>query len=119
MAGDGFEKVQRQREDATAELKIANDPNRRKVLLREMSLLLARAERIGAPFNIGKQRGNCSVHRPVFRLNYRSMLCRIFLATESKRINYRVFCSRQFSGLTLFDTYHVKARVSPSTPRSI
>jgi hypothetical protein len=46
MAEDGFDKVQRQLEAIASELKTANDPNRRRMLLREMSRLLAEAERI-------------------------------------------------------------------------
>jgi hypothetical protein len=46
MADDGFNKVQRQLEAAASELKTAKDPERRRVLLREMSRLVGEAERI-------------------------------------------------------------------------
>jgi hypothetical protein len=48
MAKDDFDEVQRQLEATTAELKTANDPNRRRVLLREMSRLVGEAERISS-----------------------------------------------------------------------
>jgi|ERR1700693_1311113 len=46
MANDGFDEVQGQREEAASELKTVNDPDRRTTLLREMSRLLAEAQRI-------------------------------------------------------------------------
>ena len=48
MADDGFNEVQQQLETAASELKTANDPERRRILLREMSRLLADAERISS-----------------------------------------------------------------------
>jgi hypothetical protein len=48
MTDDGFNEVQQQLEAATSELKTANDPERRRILLREMSRLLAEAERISS-----------------------------------------------------------------------
>jgi hypothetical protein len=48
MADDGFNEVQEQLEAAASELKTANDPDRRRMLLREMSRLLAEAERISS-----------------------------------------------------------------------
>ena len=48
MADDGFNEVQQQLEAAASELKTANDPERRRILLREMSRLLAEAERISS-----------------------------------------------------------------------
>ena len=50
MAEHGFAEVQRQLEAAASELKTATDPDRRKALLREMSRLLAEAERINLHF---------------------------------------------------------------------
>ena len=50
MTEDGFAQVQRQLEAAASELKTATDPDRRKVLLREMSRLLAEAERVSFQF---------------------------------------------------------------------
>ena len=47
MAKDDFTEVQQQLE-AASELKAANDPERRRILLREMSRLLAEAERISS-----------------------------------------------------------------------
>jgi hypothetical protein len=53
MAHDGFNEVQQQLEAAASELKTANDPERRRILLREMSRLLVEAERIsGQPAKI-------------------------------------------------------------------
>jgi hypothetical protein len=46
MPNDGFAEVQRQLEAITLELKNANDPERRRTLLREMSRLVGEAERI-------------------------------------------------------------------------
>ena len=46
MADDGFNEVQQQLETAASELTNANDPERRRILLREMSRLLAEAQRI-------------------------------------------------------------------------
>jgi len=46
MAKDGFDEVQRKLEEITSELKTATDPERRRTLLREMSRLVAEAERI-------------------------------------------------------------------------
>jgi len=48
MADDSFKEVQQQLETAASELKTANDPERRRTLLREMSRLLAEAERISS-----------------------------------------------------------------------
>jgi hypothetical protein len=49
MAHHGFNEVQQQLEAAASELKTANDPaERRRILLREMSRLLAEAERISS-----------------------------------------------------------------------
>jgi hypothetical protein len=48
MADDGFNEVQQQLEVAASELKTANDPERRRILLREMSRLLAEAQRISS-----------------------------------------------------------------------
>jgi hypothetical protein len=48
MADDGFNEVQQQLEAAASELKTANDQERRRILLREMSRLLAEAERISS-----------------------------------------------------------------------
>ena len=48
MANDDFAKVQQQLETAASELKTANDPERRRILLREMSRLLAEAQRISS-----------------------------------------------------------------------
>jgi len=48
MANDGFDEVQRQLEAITLELKTATDPERRRTLLREMSRLVAEAERISS-----------------------------------------------------------------------
>ena len=46
MANDVFAEIQPKLEAITLELKTANDPDRRKTLLKEMSRLLAEAERI-------------------------------------------------------------------------
>jgi hypothetical protein len=46
MANDDFAEIQRKLEVITSELKTANDPDRRRKLLREMSRLVADAERI-------------------------------------------------------------------------
>jgi hypothetical protein len=48
MADDGFNEVQQQLEAAASELKTATDPDRRRKLLREMSRLVAEAERISS-----------------------------------------------------------------------
>jgi hypothetical protein len=48
MAKDDFAEVQRQLEATAAELRTAIDPDRRRALLREMSRLLAEAERISS-----------------------------------------------------------------------
>jgi hypothetical protein len=46
MPNDGFGEIQRKLEAVTLELKTVNDPDRRRTLLREMSRLVAEAERI-------------------------------------------------------------------------
>jgi hypothetical protein len=46
MADDGFAEIQQKLEAVTLELKNANDPQRRRTLLREMSRLVGQAERI-------------------------------------------------------------------------
>jgi hypothetical protein len=46
MADDGFAEIQQKLEAVTLELKNANDPHRRRTLLREMSRLVGQAERI-------------------------------------------------------------------------
>jgi hypothetical protein len=46
MAKDGFAEIQRQLEAAASELRTATNPQRRRVLLREMSRLLAEAQQI-------------------------------------------------------------------------
>jgi hypothetical protein len=46
MANDEFAEVQKQLEAAASELKTATDQNRRRTLLKEMSRLLAEAQRI-------------------------------------------------------------------------
>jgi hypothetical protein len=46
MANDGFAEVQRQLEAAATELQTATNPQRRRMLLREMSRLLAEAQQI-------------------------------------------------------------------------
>jgi hypothetical protein len=48
MAKDDFTEVQHQLDAITSELKTAIDPDRRRILLREMSRLLAEAERISS-----------------------------------------------------------------------
>jgi hypothetical protein len=48
MTKDDFAEVQRQLEAIASELKTANDPDRRRTLLREMSRLVAEAERISS-----------------------------------------------------------------------
>jgi hypothetical protein len=48
MAKDDFAEVQQKLEAIASELKTANDPNRRRTLLREMSRLVAEAERISS-----------------------------------------------------------------------
>jgi hypothetical protein len=48
MAEDDFGEVQRKLEATASELKTANDPIRRRTLLREMSRLLAQAELISS-----------------------------------------------------------------------
>jgi hypothetical protein len=48
MANDDFAEVQRKLEATASELKTANDPDRRRTLLREMSRLAAEAERISS-----------------------------------------------------------------------
>jgi len=56
MVEDGFAEVQRQLEVLASELKNATDPERRRTLLREMSRLLAEAQRIsGLPPKMGHQ----------------------------------------------------------------
>jgi hypothetical protein len=46
MPDDDFAEVQRQLEAVTLELKAVSDPDRRRMLLREMSRLVGEAERI-------------------------------------------------------------------------
>jgi hypothetical protein len=46
MAKDGFTEVQQKLEAIALELKNENDPDRRRTLLKEMSRLLAEAQRI-------------------------------------------------------------------------
>jgi hypothetical protein len=48
MAEDSFAEVQRQLEAIASELKTATEPKRRRTLLREMSRLVAEAERISS-----------------------------------------------------------------------
>jgi hypothetical protein len=48
MANDNFAEIERKLEAITSELKTANDPDRRRKLLREMSRLVADAERISS-----------------------------------------------------------------------
>jgi hypothetical protein len=48
MAKDDFAEIQRKLEAITSELKTANDPDRRRTLLREMSRLVAEAERVSS-----------------------------------------------------------------------
>ena len=58
MAKDDFAEVQRKLEATALELKTATDPNRRRVLLREMSRLVAEAERISSqPPKMGHKPG--------------------------------------------------------------
>jgi hypothetical protein len=53
MANDGFAEIQPKLEAITLELKTANDPDRRRMLLKEMSQLLAEAQRIsGLPLKM-------------------------------------------------------------------
>ena len=48
MAKDDFAEVQRKLEATASELKTATDPERKRTLLREMSRLVAEAERISS-----------------------------------------------------------------------
>jgi len=48
MATDDFYEVQQQLEATASEQKTADDPDRRRTLLREMSRLVAEAERISS-----------------------------------------------------------------------
>jgi hypothetical protein len=48
MPNDDFAEIQRKLEAVTLELKTVNDPDRRRTLLREMSRLVAEAERISS-----------------------------------------------------------------------
>jgi hypothetical protein len=48
MAKDNFAEVQRKLEAIASELRTANDPDRTRTLLREMSRLVAKAERISS-----------------------------------------------------------------------
>jgi len=48
MPNDDFAKIQQQLEAIAAELKTANNPDRRRTLLREMSRLVAEAERVSS-----------------------------------------------------------------------
>jgi hypothetical protein len=48
MAKDDFAEIQRKLEAITSELKTATNPDRRRTLLREMSRLVAEAERISS-----------------------------------------------------------------------
>ena len=48
MPNDDFAKIQQQLGAIAAELKTANNPDRRRTLLREMSRLVAKAERISS-----------------------------------------------------------------------
>jgi hypothetical protein len=48
MAKDGFTEVQQKLEAIALELKNENDPGRRRTLLKEMSRLLAEAQRISS-----------------------------------------------------------------------
>ena len=65
MADDGFNEVQQQLEATASELKTANDADRRRKLLREMSRLVGEAERISnqppktshEPTGVAKPRG--------------------------------------------------------------
>ena len=54
MAKDGFTEVQQKLEAIALEVKNENDPDRRRTLLKEMSRLLAEAQRIsGLPPKMG------------------------------------------------------------------
>src|ERR1700693_3798607 len=66
MAKDDFAEVQRKLEATTSELKTANDPERRRILLREMSRLVAEAERISG--QAPKISPLCLLNRFVFLL---------------------------------------------------
>jgi hypothetical protein len=56
MPNDDFAKIQQQLEAIAAELKTANNPDRRRTLLREMSRLVAEAERISSqPPNLSRK----------------------------------------------------------------
>ena len=58
MAKDDFAEVQRKLEAIASELKAATDPERRRMLLREMSRLVAEAERIsGQPPKMSQRPG--------------------------------------------------------------
>jgi hypothetical protein len=58
MSNDDFAEVQRQLEAIASELKTANDPDRRRTLLREMSRLVAEAGRISSqPPKMGHKPG--------------------------------------------------------------
>jgi hypothetical protein len=48
MADDGFAEVQQKLEETLAELKLATDPDKRRMLLGRMSWLLVKAEGISA-----------------------------------------------------------------------
>jgi hypothetical protein len=48
MAENGFEQVRQQLEQTVAELKVNNNPARRRVLLKEMSRLVMEAQRISS-----------------------------------------------------------------------
>jgi hypothetical protein len=56
MAKDGFTEVQQKLETIALELKNENDPDRRRTLLKEMSRLLAEAQRIsGQPPKMNRE----------------------------------------------------------------
>ena len=56
MPNDDFAKIQQQLEAIAAELNTANNPDRRRTLLREMSRLVAEAERISSlPPNVSRK----------------------------------------------------------------
>ncbi len=55
MATNDFYELQRQLEATASELKTANDPDRRRTLLREMSQLVAEAERISPTPKMSRQ----------------------------------------------------------------
>jgi hypothetical protein len=65
MANDAFDEVRRQLEATASELNTATDPDRRRMLLREMSRLVGEAERISSqppkmshePTGVSKPRG--------------------------------------------------------------